>query len=55
MIMLFNAICFIFTELSTNIWQNKVRRITHQVVEVMDEAEKQRPARIDSLFQVDDI
>lgn len=35
--------------------QNEVRQITHQVVEAMEEAEKQRQAQIDSLFLTDRI
>jgi len=40
MIVLFHAICFIFTELSTPVWQKEVRQITYQVVEAMREAEE---------------
>ena len=40
MLVLFHAICFILTELSTPVWQNEVRQITYQVVEAMREAEK---------------
>ena len=40
MLVLFHAICFIFTELSTPVWQNEARRITYQVVEAMREAEE---------------
>jgi len=40
MIVLFHAICFIFTELSTLGWQKEARQITYQVVEAMREAEK---------------
>ena len=40
MLVLFHAICFILTELSTPVWQNDVRQITYQVVEAMREAEK---------------
>ena len=40
MIVLFHAICFIFAELSTPVWQKEDRQITYQVVEAMCEAEK---------------
>ena len=40
MLVLFHAICFILTELSTPVWQNEVRQITYQFVEAMREAEK---------------
>jgi len=40
MIVLFHAICFIFAELSTPVWQKEVRQITYQVVEAMREAEE---------------
>ena len=40
MLVLFHAICFIFTELSTPVWQKEARRITYQVVEAMREAEE---------------
>jgi len=35
MIVLFHAICFIFAELSTPVWQKEVRQITYQVVEAL--------------------
>jgi len=40
MIVLFHAICFIFDELSTPVWQKEVRQIISQVVEAMREAEE---------------
>ena len=40
MIVLFHAICFILSELSTPVWQNEVRQITYQFVEAMRDAEK---------------
>jgi len=40
MIVLFHAICFIFDELSTPVWQKEVRQITSQVVEAMRTAEE---------------
>ena len=40
MLVLFHAICFILTEISTPVWQNEVRQIAHQVVEAMREVEK---------------
>ena len=40
MIVLFHAICFIFTELSTPVWQKEARQVTYQLVEAMREAEK---------------
>ena len=40
MIVLFHAICFVFAELSTPVWQREVRQITSQVVEAMCEAEE---------------
>ena len=39
MLVIFHAVCFILTELSTPVWQNEVRQIRHQVVEAMREAE----------------
>jgi len=39
MLVLFHAICFIFMELSTPIWQKEVRQITYQVFEAMQEAD----------------
>ena len=39
MIVLFHAICFIFYDLSTPVWQKEVRQIASQVVEAMREAE----------------
>ena len=38
MIALFHAIFFIFTELSIPTWQRKVRYITYEIVEAMEEA-----------------
>ena len=40
MLVLFHAICFIFMELSTPVWQKEARQITYQVAEAMREAEK---------------
>ena len=40
MLVLFHAICFILSELSTPVWQNEVRQITYQVAQAMEEAEK---------------
>ena len=40
MLVLFHAICFILSELSTPVWQNEVSQITYQVVQAMEEAEK---------------
>ena len=40
MIVLFHAIYFILTELSTPVWRKEVRQITYQVVEAMREAEE---------------
>jgi len=40
MLVLFHAICFIFTELATPVWQKEVRQITYQIVEAMREAEE---------------
>ena len=39
MLMLFHAICVIFMELSTPVWQKEVRQITYQVFEAMQEAD----------------
>ena len=33
-------------EISTTVWQNEVRQITHQVVEAMREAEKIKQSRL---------
>ena len=49
--MLFHAICFIFTELSTPVWQKEVRQITYQVVEAMREAEETSTGSIEALVQ----
>jgi len=35
MLVLFHAICFIFTEFATPVWQKEVRQITYQIVEAM--------------------
>jgi len=40
MIVPVHAICFIFTELSTPIWQKEVKQITYEVAEAMKEAKK---------------
>ena len=40
MIVLFHAICFVFAELYTPVWQKEVRQITSQIVEAMREAEE---------------
>ena len=40
MIVVFHAICFIFTELSTAAWQNEVRQISYEVVKAMKEAKQ---------------
>jgi len=50
MIVLFHAICFIFMELSTPVWQ-EVRQTTYQVVEAMREAEETETSSIESLVQ----
>jgi len=39
MLVLFHAICFIFTELSAPVWQKEVRQITYQLFEAMQEAD----------------
>ena len=46
MIVLFHAICFILTELSTPVWQIEVRHITYQFVQAKEEAEKNRFERV---------
>ena len=53
MLVLFHAICFILTELSTPVWQNEVRQITYQVVEAMREAEKKKTGSNESVFWKD--
>ena len=40
MLVLFHAICFILTELSTPVWQNEVRQITYQFVQAMRRGRK---------------
>ena len=52
MIVLFHAICFIFTELSTPVWQKEVRQTTYQVVEAMQEAEETDWVPCSSIFHV---
>ena len=42
MLVLFQKICFILTELSTPTWQRDVRQIKYEFVEAVREAEKNK-------------
>ena len=46
MILLFHTLIYVIKELSTPVWQNEVRQITHQVVKAMKEAEKIKQSRL---------